>query len=76
MALSKAMTKARRPSGGFRVKKVLILDISRAHFHLLAKRKLFIRIPEEDGGGLGLLLRTMYCARDAAAGWGEYHREK
>ena len=68
MVLSKAMTKSKNPNGGFRKKKVLILDISRAHFHPPAKRRLFIRIPQGDGGGIGLLLRMMYGMRDAAAG--------
>ena len=76
MVLSKAMTKTRNAHGGFREKKILILDISRAHFHPLAKRKLFIRLPQEAGGGIALLLRMMYGTRDAAAGWEEYHQEK
>eukprot|EP00959_Pyramimonas_sp_CCMP1952_P274330 5734151-Pyramimonas_sp.AAC.1 len=70
------MAKAKNPNGGFKKKKVLILDISRAHSHPPAKRKLFIRIPPKGGGGAGLLLRTMYGMRDAAARWGEYRQER
>ena len=76
MVLSKAMTKTRNAHGGFRKKNVLILDISRAQFHPPAKRKLFIRLPQEAGRGIALLLRMMYGTRDAAVGWGEYHQEK
>ena len=60
----------------FNTKKILIVDISRRHFHPPAKRKLFIRLPQEAGGGIALLLRMMNGMRDAAAGWEEYHQEK
>ena len=69
MVLSRAMTKTRNAHGGFKTKKILILYISRAHFHPPAKRKLFIRLPQEAGGGIALLFRMMYGMRDAAAGW-------
>ncbi|CAK0892587.1 unnamed protein product, partial [Prorocentrum cordatum] len=80
MVLDKTMTKAKSPSGGFKIKKVLILDISGAHIHPLAKRELFTRVPSDgpagEGGKIGLLPRRMHGARGAAAGWGEHRHEK
>ena len=54
----------------------MVLDVSRAHFHPRMRRTLFVELPVEDGGGpnssqVGLLERTMYGTRDAAAGWDE-----
>ena len=56
--------------------KMLVLDISRAHFHPPAKREIYIDLPEEDAeeGKVGLLTKTMYGTRDAAAEWEEYYR--
>ena len=57
--------------------KMLVLNISRAHFHPPAKRELYIDLPEEDAedGKVGLLTKTMYGTRDAAAEWEEYYRQ-
>jgi len=78
LVLGKAMTRARKPGGGFYRKKVFILDTSKAHFHPMAKRELYIRPPAEDheDGKIGKLLFMMYGMRDAACGWEEFHREK
>ena len=56
--------------------KMLVLDISRAHFHPPAKREIYVDLPEEDAedGKVGLLTKTMYGTRDAAAEWEEYYR--
>ena len=54
---------------------LLVLDVSRAHFHPAATREVYVRLPEEDyeEGKIGLLKKTMYGTRDAAAGWEEYY---
>ena len=58
---------------------VAILDVSRAHFHPMIKRKVHIELPEEDKivgqDMVGELLRTMYGTRDAAASWEEFYTE-
>jgi len=50
---------------------MIVLDVSRAHFHPYAKREMYVELPAEDkfeadGDVVGLLLRTMYGTRDAA----------
>ena len=56
-----------------RFKKFQLLDVSRAHFHAFAKRRVWIRLPAEALRGrkdvVGLLLRCMYGTRDASALW-------
>ena len=44
-------------------------DVSRAHLYGEAQRDLFVRLPEEDGGGCARLLRSMYGTQDAASVW-------
>lgn len=68
--LSLEMT--RKPGGKF--KKLLILDVSRAHFHAVSKRKVFIKLPpvDEEEGMVGRLDKTMYRTRDAANLFGEF----
>jgi hypothetical protein len=48
-----------------------LYDISRAHFYSVAKRRVFVALPEEEAkpGNCALLLRTMYGTRDASATW-------
>ena len=77
LVLSRAMTLTRGQGSRVR-KKVLVLDISRAHFHPLVRRELYIRLPAEDAapGMIGKLIHMMYGTRDAANGWEEFHREK
>ena len=52
-------------------RKMLVLDVSRAHFHAPAVREMYVKLPEEDRleGFVGRLLRTIYGTRDAAAQW-------
>ena len=45
------------------------LDVSRVHLHGVSKRRVVIKIPEDAGGGYGLLNRTLYGTRDAAGAW-------
>ena len=68
----------RRRRGVNIVIKILILDVSRAHFHPPAVRELYIRLPDEDytEGMVGLLLRTLYGTRDAANQWDEFANDK
>ena len=51
--------------------KMQFLDVSRAHFHALATRLMFIKLPpgDEAPGMVGRLLRSLYGTRDAAANW-------
>ena len=68
--LSLAMTD--RYTGGRRsVVKILILDVSRAHFPSPTQRELYIDLPAEDHeeGMVGLLLKMLYGTRDAAQNW-------
>ena len=51
---------------------MFFVDVSRAHFHPGAARKLFIKLPPEDSGGEGLVgefPRCMYGTRDSAHRW-------
>ena len=56
---------------------VKVLDVSRAHFHLYVSREAYIELPPEDAeeGMVGLLLRTMYGTRDAAAAFDRFATE-
>ena len=52
----------------------MINDISRAFFHALAKRRVYVQLPEEDRGDgeeelCGRLNYSMYGTRDAAQNW-------
>ena len=49
--------------------KLGLWDVSRAHLYGEAQRDLFVRLPEEDGGGCARLLRSMYGTQDAASVW-------
>ena len=60
--------------------KLGLFDVSRAHFYADAERKVFIRLPPEDPragepGVCGILRKSMYGCRDAAALW-ESHYSK
>ena len=64
----------REPSKGPRT--LAMYDVSRAHFHGVPTRRLFIELPEEekqditDGGDyVGLLQKCMYGTVDASARW-------
>ena len=49
-------------------RKILVVDVSRAHFRPKSRREQCIRLPAEDSksGHVGKLLRTLYGTRDAA----------
>ena len=51
--------------------KMMLIDISRAHFYGLAKRRVFCRLPEghEQAGKCALLRKSMYGTLDAASIW-------
>lgn len=58
--------------------KILLVDVSRAHFYAPATREVYIRLPPEDpkandGTTCGKLLRTMYGTLDAADHWAEHY---
>ena len=58
--------------------KVVLVDVSRAHFYAPAVRDVFIQLPPEDEeskvpGRCGKLHRTMYGTLDAAEQWGIHY---
>ena len=72
------MTTRRRRRGAPIKLKMLVMDVSRAHFHPPAVRELYINLPDEDSspGKVGKLLRTLYGTRDAANQWDAFFNEK
>ncbi len=50
---------------------IMVIDISRAHFYGIARRRVFTMLPEgfEEPGYCSLLLKTMYGTEDAASVW-------
>ena len=54
---------------------VMVLDVSRAHFHSAVARKLTIQLPAKDyePGKVGLLPKCIYGTRDAANRWERYY---
>ena len=52
---------------------MIVIDVSRAHFYGVARRRVFTTLPEgrEEEGYCALLQRTMYGTEDAAAIWGD-----
>jgi hypothetical protein len=51
--------------------KLEFIDVRRAYFHSPARRKVYVKLPEEDAeeGMCGMLLKSMYGTRDAAQNW-------
>ena len=72
------MTTVRRRNGRKVQMKMIVLDVSRAHFHPKAVRETYIELPEEDAteGFVARLLRTMYGTRDAAHEYDSFSNEK
>ena len=68
----------RRKRGRAITIKMMILDVSRAHFRPPEVREIYIDLPAEDyeEGKIGHLLRTLYGTRDAAHQWDNYSGEK
>ena len=58
---------------------MLVLDVSRAHFHPRIQRELYVEIPKEDDlagpDEVGLLLRTMYGTREASSAFEQFFTE-
>ena len=56
--------------GGYKRKgyKLEFIDVKRAYFHAKARRRVYVRLPEEDNeeGNCGKLIKAMYGTRDAA----------
>ena len=53
---------------------LLVIDVRRAYFYAKARRRVYIKLPEGDGGGpgsrqCGLLRKSLYGTRDAAQNW-------
>jgi hypothetical protein len=70
MLFSKMMSRRR---GDCRRRKLMFIDISRAHFHSPARRRVFVQLPAERRreGYCALLLKSMYGTRDAAANFAD-----
>ena len=52
----------------------MVTDVRRAYFYAKARRRVYIELPEGDGGGpgsrqCGLLRKSLYGTRDAAHNW-------
>ena len=47
------------------------INVRRAYFHAEARRKVYVKLPEEDctEGYCGRLKKAMYGTRDAAQNW-------
>ena len=78
--LSNLMT-ARRTTVPFPRKmkrKLMVLDVSRAHFHADSVREMYVKLPKEDEteGYVGRLRKTVYGTRDAAAQWEAFYSQK
>ena len=54
---------------------IMLSDVKRAYFHALARRDLYVELPEEDPnykpGWVGRLRLALYGTRDAASLWQE-----
>ena len=53
---------------------LLVIDVRRAYFHAKERRRVYIELPEGDGGGpgsrqCGLLRKSLKITRDAAQNW-------
>ena len=60
--------------------KILLIDVSRAHFYADAVRDVFIQLPNEDPRSgdpnvCGKLEKTMYGTLDAVERWGEHYAD-
>ena len=57
-------------------KQILIADVTRAYFYAMARRNLYIELPQEDElggpGMLGKLRLNFYGTRDGASNWQEH----
>ena len=63
-----------------RPRRLLVLDVSRAHWYPEARRDVYVRLPPEDPradqpGVCGKLNRTMYGTLDAAQSWGDHYSD-
>ncbi|CAK0837788.1 unnamed protein product [Prorocentrum cordatum] len=75
--LSRFQSRRMGPTRNPGERKILVLDVSRAHFHPKCRRELYIRLQEEDAqaGFVGKLLRTLYGTRGAANAWDEFSND-
>ena len=73
MLLSWAVTEGIGYKPGLRERgmKIGFIDVRRAYFHAKARRRVFVKLPEEDyeEGMCGMLIKAMYGTRDAAQNW-------
>ena len=72
------MSHAADVSGG-RTRKMLLIDVKKAHLNSDCKEDVFIELPEEAGAGgdmVGKLRRWLYGFRPAAAAWEHHYAAK
>ena len=71
MLLALATTRSVNRARKGKVMKLEFIDVSRAYFHALVRRLVYIDLPEEDAqeGMCGRLVKSMYGTRDAAQNW-------
>ena len=62
------------PKKARRARKIIVLDVSRAHLNPESRRELYIRPPTEDSKPrhVGKLLRTLCGTQNAANAWDEF----
>ena len=64
---------------GGRRRKVLLIDVKKAHLYPLCKGDIFVELPEEAGAGPGMvgkLKKMLYGLRSAAAAWESHYAGK
>ena len=65
--------------GGGRSRKVMLVDVKKAHLYPPCQEEVYIELPEEAGAGptqVGRLRRMLYGLRSAAATWENHYASK
>ena len=65
--------------GGGKLRKILLIDVKKAHLNPECKEDVYVELPEEAGEGpdkVGKLRRWLYGFRPAAAAWENHYAEK
>ena len=69
--LSNTVSRRRMPNVPLS-RKLMVLDIKQAFLHGIAKRLVYVELPEEESEGgkyVGRLAKTLYGTRDAPVAW-------
>ena len=76
--MSKVVTRRRKPRGRG-VRKLMFIDVKKAHIIPRCVGDVYIQLPDEAQGGpgkVGKLVYWLYGFRPAAQAWEEYYAEK